>query len=487
VKPKRGEESAMAGLERIVEVRLPPEIEYSTLAGLIAGDAAIRAELDLSQRTQMSEAARLAFELVVVNAMNDERVPVRLQFSSTPAEFNIAIADHGLPLDDEFARRDPRWPEILDRVDRAHWMLQGRRGSELHLAVCRPHGLAHVVDNPPPEESVPLAPAQEYTIRRFQPRDAAGVGRAFYQTWGYHYIFPAVYVPKRLIQLNKNNDYISVVAVAENGEIVGHFALDPFAGTPLVDACGAIIVPAHRGRGLLDRLREFAEYEAQHLGFAAYYCEPVTAHPRTQEDSAKIGAQLCAIVLGGLPTALLPKRLNSAGKGQRQSYAIYLKPFKEREARALYIPPQHREIVEAMYGALDLPYEERTGSPAEQTGAVHVDIARTLSRAMITVRMPGSDTAQQIAQVVADARQIGRLGGVYVDLPLEDPGTPALCAQLEGLGFFFCGVIPWFLNGHDALRLQLPLRPIDLSGVIAFGEFGARLKDYIEARMLSTR
>jgi GNAT superfamily N-acetyltransferase len=444
----------MAGLERVVDLRLPPEIEYSTLASVVAGDAAIRAELDLSQRTQISDAARFAFELIVSNAANEEQVPVRLQFFRTSAEFHVTLLDHELALDDERVRRDPRWLEILDRVDRAHWTLRARCGSELHLAMRRAHG-AHQFVKPPAQDGVPLAPSQEYTTRRFRPEDGAGVGRAFYQVYGYNYVFPAVYVPRRLIELNKTDDYISIVAIAENGEVAGHVALDPFPGTPLADASGAVVAPAHRKRGLLERLHEFAEDEARQLGFAGYY----------QEDNTHSDALVCAIELG--------------------AHAISIKPLKRRERRVVYIPPQHREIIDLLYATLDLPIEHGQGLPTQEAGEVHVNVARALGRATITVSKPGTPNAQQIAQVVADIRRLARLGGICIDLPLEDPGTPALCTQLERLGFFFCGIIPWFLGGHDALRLQLPLRPVDRVSLPISGEFGERLKAYVHAQMFN--
>ena len=66
-----------------------------------------------------------------------------------------------------------------------------------------------------------------------------------------------------------------------------------------------------------------------------------------------------------------------------------------------------------------------------------------------------------------------------MSLSLEDPGTPALCESVESLGFFFAGVGPWMLGGKDALRLQLPLTPIDLSALVVVGEFGKLLLNYI--------
>lgn len=469
--------------ERIVDVRLPAQVEYGALAALVVQDAATRAELHDEQRTELSRAAQLAFELIVRDALVCEREAIHVRTAWTPAQLRVSLIERGLPLDDSTARRDPHWLDIVDRVDSAHWKLHGRAGSELQLAVQRPHGIPHDGEQPPPEDSVPLAPEQTYTVRRFQPEDAPGVAQAFYRTWGYHYIFPAVYVPHRLVELNESNAYISMVAVGESGEIVGHYALDPLPGAPIADGCAAIVNPAHRGRGLLERLRHAAEDEAIRLGFAAYYSEPVTTHGRTQSESAKFGAHLCAIVLGGDPATFVPKGMRVTGAGQRQSFTVYFKPLSPREPRAIYAPPQHRAIVETIYANLGLPIDLRDGEPAQGEGEVHVQAVRGEGFATIDVASIGAASAEHVAQAVSDLRNLGRLGAIYVNVPLEDAAAPALCEAVERLGFFFCGVVPWSMGGRDALRLQLPLTPIDLDQVTIIGDFGARLKAYIDAHM----
>lgn len=462
----------------MIDLRVPPAAEFASLIASVTGDAAARAQLADDQRTALVKAARLGFELIVQQAMCAQREPIHLHAHWTPAELRLSLHERGLPLDDTSARRDTRWDEIISHVDRAHWRLHSA-GSELQLAVKRPHGIPHDGAVPPPEEGVPLAPQQAYTIRRFQPEDAAGVARAFYQTWGYRYIFSAVYVPHRLIELNRTNTYISIVAAAENGEIVGHYALDPVPGAPIADCCAAIVVPAHRGRGLLERMRAATEREALRLGFAAYYSEPVTTHGRTQSESAKFGARLCAIVLGGDPATFVPKAMEFTGAGQRQSYTVFFKPLRQRERRAIYAPQQHREMIETIYGNLNLPIEVREGSLKTGEGEVRVETVRAEGFATIDVPVIGPNSVDRLAQAASDLKDLRRIGAIYVNLPLEDPGAPSVCSAMERLGFFFCGVIPWGLAGRDALRLQLPLTPIDLSQVTIIGEFGGRLKEYI--------
>lgn len=470
-----------------MELRVPPHADYASVVACVVADAASRAQLEEERAGALRDAAAEAFSLIARIAMAGEREPLRVLARWTPAELCVSLIERGEPIDDSQARRDPQWQAVLDRVDRAQWKFHARTGTELQLAVQRPHGLGAANSALPVEDRSLPAPPQTYSIRRFTAADAPGVARAFYLTWGYHYIFPAVYVPERLIELNANDAYISMVAVAENGEVVGHYALQPVPGAPIADACAAIVVPAHRGRGLLDRLRAAAEEEAMRLGFAAYYSEPVTTHGRTQSESAKFGAKLCAIVLGGDPRSFVPKKMSVTGAAQRQSFTVFFKPLVQREKRPVYAPPRHREMIAKIYAQLGIEIDMRDGEPASGNGDLHVEVVRAEGYATIDVAAAGPATGDQLAQAVADLRHIARLGAVYVNLPLDEPATPELCETVERLGFYFCGVVPWAMHGRDVLRMQQPLTRIDLTGVTVIGDFGEELKVYIGQQMRTPR
>ncbi len=428
----------------------------------------------------MADAARVGFGTIVEQAMAESREPIRIVAHCTFAQLTISLFERGLPVDDAFARRDPHWAELAENVDAAHWHAHGASGSELRLIVNRSH--AHEpADAPPPSHDVPLAPPQEYTVRRFQPGDGPGVARAFYLTYGYHYDLSAVYTPAHLTKLNEAGHYISIVAIAGDGEVVGHYALIREADEPIADAGGAIVLPAHRGRELLNRLRDEAEREAIRLGLVGYYSEPVTDHPRTQRASESFGAKACGITLGETPRNFLAKHMELSTTAQRQSFMLYVKPLRQRERTIVYVPQRHREIVARIYEQLNLAVEIRDGSAPVQRGSFRTTVVTADGIAQIAVDRVGPESAQLLRQATDDLRKLRHLGAIYLSLPLDDPATPALCDAMEKTGYFLSGVGPWMLEGRDALRLQLPLTPIDLSSLTVVSEFGRTLLDYIAA------
>lgn len=461
------------------ELKVPPQKAFVTLVEAFTSDAAQRSELTNEQERGVVASAGQGFVAIVEQALAEAREPIHLVASCTPSHLMFSLFERGLPMGDALARRDTKWNELSAGVDAVHWRSHGTAGSELRLLVNRPHGMVDADAPPPAEEEVPLAPEQEYTIRRFQRSDALGVARAFYLTYGYAYDLSAVYVPARLIELNKSGRYVSIVAATAGGDVVGHYALARDGDEPIADACGAIVLPAHRGRDLLNRLRDHAEKEAIALGLAAYYSEPVTDHPRTQHASESFGAKACGITLGEAPRSFVARHMELSTTTQRQSCMLYLKPLQPREPRAIHAPPRHRAIVASIYEQLGLPLLPGDAALSNGRGRFHAGITRADATGTIAIEAIGAETPQLVRQAVEDLRAIRRLGAIYASLPLEDPGTPALCEAMESYGFFFSGVAPWMLGGKDTLRLQMPLTPIDLSALVVIGTFGKVLLDYI--------
>ncbi|HET9393397.1 MAG TPA: hypothetical protein VFO29_07775 [Candidatus Rubrimentiphilum sp.] len=465
-------------MEFTVELIVPPDAAFAPLVQKVTADACERAELDDTRKRNLTTAVSDGFTAIVRQAMVESREPMRVIARNSASELRVQIRERGLPLDKTTAQRDPIWERIAAKVDSAHWHARGASGSELELTIR--HGPCASDEAPPANEDVPLAPPQKYTVRRFEPGDAAEIARAFYLTYGYHYDFPAVYEPRRLTALNAADRYVSVVAVGEDGAIAGHYALSREEGQPIGDGCGAIVLPAHRGRDLLNLLRAGMENEARQLGLSAYFSEPVTDHGRTQHASESFGAKATAITLGCAPQSFLAKHMELSATAQRQSTMLYFKLLKPAEPRSVYAPEEHAAILKRIYASLEIPADFRDGEKAMGSGTMRTTVNRADAIATIDVLKVGADSAAALRQAIEDLRKLAHLGAIYLRLPLDDPAMPELCNVAESCGLFFSGAGPWMLDGRDALILQLPLTKIDLSALTVVGDFGKELLAYIE-------
>jgi hypothetical protein len=101
-----------------------------------------------------------------------------------------------------------------------------------------------------------------------------------------------------------------------------------------------------------------------------------------------------------------------------------------------------------------LGLDREFATPGEPDGTTALDLAVDGPRSLagIEVATLGSDAVDLIDH---HRRALCAAGTevVYAELPLDDPGTPAVAAGLRERGFFYAGFIP-DLRDTDVLRMQ---------------------------------
>src|SRR5262249_41516876 len=68
--------------------------------------------------------------------------------------------------------------------------------------------------------------------------------------------------------------------------------------------------------------------------------------------------------------------------------------------------------------------------------------------------------AQLIRHAKREIIERSHVEAVYAELPLTDPGTPAVATELETFGFGFLGVAPCFSPRGDVLRMAYLVQPL---------------------------
>jgi hypothetical protein len=475
----------------ILSLDIPAELSFEGLVRTVAFDAGQRALLSPERATGLADAAAAGFVGIVEEAMAESRTPIRLHARASAGGLTVSLIERGLPLDDASFMRDPHWAQLCTAADAASWHCHGTGGSELRLSFEPPPQSAAQSEAPPDEpldprdshEAPPTSTtAVAYTMRPFEAADAEAVVRCFYRTYGYHYTPAMFYSPQRLVAANAAGAIHSFVAQAESGEIVAHYAIRP-NNAAIGEGCAAVVLPEHRGHDVVTQLRARAERGARDIGLAAYYTEPVTTHPFTQQASEHFGAKICAISLGLCKAGFAPSHMKLSVSGQRQSLTFYAKMLQAPPARVAYVPQRHRAMVADRYAALGIACELHDGVAPTGAGSLHVTMERSDGFGSIDVTAVGGSTIAVARQAVADLRGVSHASAIYVRLPLDDPGTPALCEALERDGLFFGGIEPLVLaDGRDALLLQLLLTPLDTSMLSIASQDGKALLAYINAQ-----
>jgi serine/threonine-protein kinase RsbW len=324
---------------------------------------------------------------------------------------------------------------------------------------------------------------EEYTIERLAIRESAGVTRCMHGAYGDNYPSHEVYEPEEIARLNISGDMLSVVAKTPEGEIVGHYALIIENREARLGELGqAVVVPGHRGRGLMGKMRSLLERLAVDEGLVGLYSAPVTTHTYSQRVNFAAGSRETAIVLGYVPQTITFREIpGGTSLPQRETVIVFFKYLGTPQRTEVYVPRPHRSMVRAIYDHLDAPRTVRDGedAPLAEKSDLEFRKSQQWACAWIGFSEYGSDFLRIFGSLTGDLFCKG-IETIHVDLPLTHPLTPAYCATLEEMGFFFIGIIPSFLAGSDSLRLQYLDSPIiDFSLINVHSPFAEKLIRYV--------
>ena len=242
-----------------------------------------------------------------------------------------------------------------------------------------------------------------------------------------------------------------------------------------------VVSPAHRGRGLMQRLSTLSLSEAKKMGLFGLSTNPVTSHPMSQKGSLDQGAGVCGLELAACPPRDFKSIVDPDAVPQRESYLNCFLHVRRTPPATVYIPQRHREIVAAIYQELKREVTFCDGEAAKTRGEFSVTFDRKLSKGRIRVCEADPNQWPEIARTVDDLVTIGSAEVVNLELPLSQPGTVALWERAEQNGFFFTSIRPFEIEDGDGVQLQRLLIPFDLDRLRIYSEFGRELLDYVAA------
>jgi RimJ/RimL family protein N-acetyltransferase len=315
-----------------------------------------------------------------------------------------------------------------------------------------------------------------YHLRRLTPADAPGVRELALCAVAPGYRHPEVFEPEELLRLNREGRLVSVVALDDTQQVVGHYALERPNLEPIAETGEAMVLPAHRGRGLMERMAQWLHESARAIGLVGLNGRPVTHHVASQRCYERCGSQPTGLCLGDTPasTHRVPDGFN-----QRLSHLLYFKYLVPPSPTTIDLPARHRDLVERIYHCLGKPVV--FGPPRKPAGAGRLRTVRepALQRGTIQVLHVSEDSLQQIRQAVSELQSDMRPEAIYLELPLTQAGTAALSTAAEDDGFFFAGIQPGAGAEDDTLVLQRLSVPLDMQLVQVAGSFARDIAAHV--------
>lgn len=423
----------------------------------------------------------------------------------TPVALTLFIGDKGLPFYQTRGGGPPaRSPGSPDAVppelhslqqcfDEVGWIYHGVEGNELRLTrhlpgVCCPPA-------PDPEtitlgtKTVQPAAFGPYTVRRLRQGDGIQVAQLIYRVYGYTYPHQDFYYPDRLDHDVATGRLVGVVALAADGEIVGHDGLLRLEQAGLAELGVLAVAPAHRGHGLLRLMSDRLQEEIKRLALFGLFGQAVTIHTISQEAGDSRGLHVTAIKLLDLQAhfkTLQHRRPPSsqwesqAAPGlQRLTTVFCFKYLAPPDPKALYAPPRHRQMLGKIYRNLGVEPQFLEPGGFTEAGELKVHYDQGLGVGNLEVNRIGSDSLPEISQARRDLCDLAGAKVVGLLLPLAQGGTPSLCEAAEAEGFFFSGVLPHFAPDGDFLRLQHLNAELDPATIHLYSPFAQELLSYI--------
>jgi hypothetical protein len=320
--------------------------------------------------------------------------------------------------------------------------------------------------------------ARDYVIDLPQKNDAAAIARCFLEVYGHHYVHAEVFSTRRYWDKVEAGELIPAVARDSEGEVVGHVALERESGMQVAERGEAVVLSAHRGHGLLERMTARLREEAPKHDLHGIYAEPLTIHTFSQRNDARAGMPVCAVLLGANPEDFRPKGVPCPTAGQRQSYLRTFRFVQPPAPRTIYAPALYREMLLKLYASLNVTVAAGSSAATAVDSRTSIKV-NDRGYGLISFQRIGPSAAIELAQAFRDVRALGA-SSVQLSAPVADPGLPLLTDAARALGFFFCGLGPSFANGADTFLLQWLSEPLDTGKLQLFTDPTKELVAFID-------
>ncbi len=456
----------------ISSLRVPARIDFLTPFQAWLHELSVLAGHSPDESSSLQLAAEEIFVNIVLYAFPDQENPTfQVDFDLENTGLSLCFRVKGMPFDP--AALPVYDPTVVERdgrveglgmylagrmVDRLTFRNNGREGYSVELV--KMSAGARIDSHPEPEKAAPRARtlggeplSGDCVIRPLRPEEAIDISRCAYETYGYAYE-EYIYYPEKIVELNGSGCMTSLVAVTDAGEVMGHIAVKRKEPHDVAAELGVLFVrPEYRSLKIGGRLTAEMLRRAAASGLRGLFTRAVAGHERSQKMAAASGFVDCGIMLGTFPAGVEFKGITGVIP-QRQSALVQWLGLAPPRPRTLYVSGRYRQTVECLYGRLGLPF-----SPGDERddcdGDTVISVTRTaiLNVADIVVHGAGWDLVDQL-RLQLRLLCLEQLPVIYLHLDLERPYTRERLSDIEELGFFFSGILPEVLDGHDALIMQ---------------------------------
>lgn len=310
-----------------------------------------------------------------------------------------------------------------------------------------------------------------------------------YAVYGLTFHRDHVYVPERMVELNRRGLVRSFLAM-EGATVLGHLGwLRPFFeltrdGEPLADrgigeAGLSIVRPEARSKHVQTQLAMTMAQWANANAMHGVFMKCVTNHVFSQRTAANMGARPLALFLAGVPKWVVYDRPAEARETPISTLLHHVSLVDVGE-RVLRLPRHLGWMEELVRGSGIARRFAEGGEREEEPTDVEVEFQPSKRLAQVHVLRAGPDLAQRL-ESVGQWLLAGHMEHVSFFLPAASAQVQAQGRALEEAGLFPAGWIPGLHRGaSDALvYLAIAHRELDVGAIEVFGDDAKALRENV--------
>lgn len=451
----------------------------------------INSGLDRKEATRFSLALDELITNIILFAYPEEKGNFDVTFRNSLFNVEAIITETGEPFDPDLhrynaskARNQGNFEgaglEIVRHfTDDFIFLNRGKQGKEFRISktIKEPH-IKELKPSLETEDKEESTEEHHYHTEIIKPADAEAISKLIYRTYDYSYTKEDIYFPKKVERSIAQKKKLGVITRDEEDNAVGYFAIIKKDDSNIAEVGEAVVSPAHRRRGIMTKMMEELINIARDQGMLGLFGTAVTAHLISQKVNHKFDFVSTALNLA--KSDALRMRSLQENNPQPTSIVLDFLPLAPHPRPTLYLPENYEEIIKQIYKSLglDIKIGKPLGDSLATESQIDVKINYKDHFALILINSYGNDFVEVFHEISESLRD-KELNSVYVDMPLDQPGTPQFMDIIRGEEYIFGGVMPLFHQEKDYLRMQKIYTDINLGLVEVYSKQAQQIKELI--------
>jgi len=324
---------------------------------------------------------------------------------------------------------------------------------------------------------------EKLNIELATPDDAYGITKLAYYTYSYSYAKNIFYYPDLLAEEINNENIISYIAKNTQNEIIAHVAIIKSKySSDIAESSAMMVAPKYRKSIAILKLLNVNHKDLTDMvfGFKMFCGNMVTAHEKAQRVVTPYGLRPFAFKFSIHPSTELIAIDKDTTQRDTNLYCLSVLDKNINKVK-IFLPEKHKNISKKMLDNIDFPADISSESYSYEELNSEIKINRTKNDLLseIYVKQFGKDLYNKLRKTIKDLSAEG-YRTIHLKVPAFNPLPETIEYELNGLEFFFSGIIAESVNDWYILYTLLINQKFNFGKVIAYSDIAKELLNYVE-------